>query len=400
LPNFVLLLDIGTTTISGEIFNPRAKKSLAIGLTPNEQAEFGDDIISRIGFALQDKTNARLLQAAISCSVNKLVKRLTADAKINKTDIKSVLCASNSAIHHMFLGFDLSTLVTPPYRPVHKQGLVIAAGKLGLNIAHNAHVRFLPNIGGFIGSDALCVLLASRICDSESPRLAIDIGTNGEIILGNKHRIIAASTAAGPAFEAGYIRNGMPAIKGAIDQIRIKNGKIHYHVIGGVKPKGITGSGLIDGCYEMLRTNAIDKFGKMKGKEFIVYEKGLKKVVVTQTDIRKLQLAKAAISAGVKVLLRRYKADFSDLEEIFFTGSFGGSVNASSAMGIGLIPETDKSKIKYLKNSVLAGLRLCAASPAAEEKLTDTIKIIEHMPLFGKYFEKQFMGSLSFGQYL
>ncbi len=396
MPNFVLLLDIGTTTVSGEIFNPRAKKSLAIGLILNEQAEFGEDVISRIGFASQDKTNARLLQAAISCSVNKLIKRLTADAGINKIDIQSVLCASNSAIHHMFLGFDLSTLITPPYRPVHKQGLVIAAGKLGLNIAHNANVKILPNIGGFIGSDALCVLLASRICDSESPRLAIDIGTNGEIILGNKRRIIAASTAAGPAFEAGYIKNGMPAIRGAIDKVRIKSGKIHYHVIGGTRPKGITGSGLIDGCYEMLRINEIDKSGKMKSKEFIVYEKGLKKVVITQTDIRKLQLAKAAISAGVKVLMRRYKADLSDLEAIFFTGSFGGSVNASSAMGIGLIPAINASKVKYLKNGVLAGLRLCAASPAAEKKLTDATKIIEHMPLFGKHFEKQFTMSLSF----
>jgi uncharacterized 2Fe-2S/4Fe-4S cluster protein (DUF4445 family) len=396
LPDLVLLLDIGTTTVSGEIFNPRTRKALAAGFTLNAQAEFGEDIITRIDFALKDRAHARLLQAAISCSVNKLIKRLTADAEINKIDIQSVLCASNSAIHHMFLGFDLSKLITPPYRPVHKQGFVVVAGKLGLNIAHNRNVKFLPNIGGFVGSDALCVILASRICDSESPRLAIDIGTNGEIILGSKRRIIAASTAAGPAFEAGYIKNGMPAIKGAIDKVKIKSGKIQYHVIGGARPKGITGSGLIDCCYEMLRTNAIDKSGKMKSKEFIVYEKGLKKVAITQADIRKLQLAKAAIAAGIKVLMSRYKSDFSDLGAIFFTGSFGSSVNASSAMGIGLIPAINARKVQYLQNAVLAGLRLCAASPAAERKIMEATKIIEHMPLFGKHFEKQFTGSISF----
>jgi uncharacterized 2Fe-2S/4Fe-4S cluster protein (DUF4445 family) len=394
----ILLLDIGTTTISADIFDSCRKKVLSTGMVLNSQARFGKDIVSRIGFALQHTDNPALLKKALVFSINLLARRLASEAGLDIKDIKSAVCASNSAIHHMLLGLDLSTLVSPPYRPVQKSEITIKASALGIRLAKDAQIQMLPNLGGFVGSDALCVILSSRIFSCSQPRLAIDIGTNGEIMLGNKHRIIVASAAAGPAFEAGYIKNGMPAVKGAIDKVKIVKGKPVFHVIGNVQPTGITGSGLIDACYEMLRAGIIQGSGKLNSAEFIVFKNAAKKIAVTQADIRKLQLAKAAIAAGVKILIKQYKTDIASIDRIVFTGSFGNSLSKKGIMGIGIIPKTGMHKVHYLANGVLAGLRLYAISPAMRNQLTAVSRMVEHRPLFGKNFADEFSASLSFGQ--
>jgi uncharacterized 2Fe-2S/4Fe-4S cluster protein (DUF4445 family) len=396
LSDLILLLDIGTTTISGDIFDTRRKKPIATGLVLNAQRRFGDDIVSRIGFASQASQNARLLQVAIADSINLLLKKLLRESGRTRADIGSVLCACNSAIHHMFAGLDLSSLITPPYRPIETRAMTLQAYQLGLKLGKTTPLTLLPNIGGFVGSDALCVILSSKVLDSDKPRLVIDIGTNGEIVLGNRHNIMVASAAAGPAFEAGYIKNGMPAIKGAIDRVRIIGGKADYRVIGGGQPAGIAGSGLIDLCYAMLQTGFLKKSGLMHEKEFIVYKKRGKKISITQADIRKIQLAKAAILAGVTVLIKRSRMDISDIDKILLTGSFGSSLATRGIMGVGIIPATDAGKLRYIQDGALKGLRLYASSAATQNRLIHAKDIIKHVPLFGKVFAKEFTPSLSF----
>jgi len=389
------LLDIGTTTISGSILDALKNKILSNGSVLNRQSQFGDDLVSRIDFALARRQNASLLQKKISSSVNSLINRLLADSSQKRGDIESALCVANSAMHHFFLGIDTSPLITPPYRPSRKMEITVYAKMLGLKLASNVSVTFLPNIEGFVGSDALSVILASNIYKDANLKLAIDIGTNGEVILGNKERILVASTAAGPAFEARYVKNGMSAIEGAIKSVKIRKGRIEYDVIGSGAPKGIAGSGLIDACYEILRTGLMDRSGKMKEKEFIIYKRGKKKISITQNDIRKLQLAKAAIFAATKVLLRRYGAQSADIDQVLLTGSFGSCLNTKSIAGIGLIPKIRIRKVKYLKGGALEGLRLYAANLSLCKHIPAVISRIEHLPLLGQGFGKEFISSLA-----
>jgi len=391
------LLDIGTTTISGSILDVPRKKILSSGLVLNRQSQFGADLVSRVGFALAGQENALLLQKKVSSSVNSLIEKLLADSLLKRKDIESVLCVANTAMHHLFLGIDTSPLITPPYRPSQKAEITVYAEMLGLKLTKNASVTFLPNIEGFVGSDALSVILASNIYRDKHLRLAIDIGTNGEVILGNKDRILVASTAAGPAFEARYVKSGMPAIEGAIKSVRITKRKIECGVIGDKTPRGIAGSGLIDACYEMFRTGIIDKSGKMAVREFVLYKRGKKKISITQGDVRKLQLAKAAIFASTKVLLRRYGVDKEKIDQILLTGSFGSSLNARGVIGVGLIPKINIKKIKHLRSGALEGLRLYATSPSLHKQILAILSKIEHLPLLGQAFGEEYISSLAFG---
>ena len=396
MPDLILLLDIGTTTISAEIIDSEMAKPLAHGIILNSQYEIGEDIISRMDFAIKSRQNILILQKKAANSINRLTQRLLKEGSIKSKDIKRVFCACNSAMHHILLGIDILPLITPPYRINQKSEITVFADMVGLKIRKNLKITFLPNIGGFVGSDALCSILASRIYKSKDLRVVIDMGTNGEIILGDMHRISAASTAAGPAFEARHIKNGMPAVEGAIAGVKVKNNHVKLNVIGSIEPKGITGSGLIDACYQLYQNGFIDRSGKMQAEEFILYKKGKKKIAVTQSDIRKLQLAKGAMLAGMKVLLRRYKADSSDIKQIMLTGSFGTRLNAKSVIGIGLIPKVNIERVKYIKNAVLTGLRLWVKDKSIRDNIFSILGTIEHIPLFGKAFGKEFAASLHF----
>jgi uncharacterized 2Fe-2S/4Fe-4S cluster protein (DUF4445 family) len=396
LTDLILLLDIGTTTISAEIINAKGFKSLASGVILNSQAEIGEDIISRIDFAIQNKQNALALQKKTAGSVNRLVKRLLRENSIKGENMAKVFCACNSAMHHIFLGIETLPLITPPYKTTQKSEATVYADMIGLDIRKNLEITFLPGIGGFVGSDALCAIFASDIFRSRSLMVVMDIGTNGEIAVGNAERISVASTAAGPAFEARYIKNGMPAVKGAISGVRIKNGRVKLDVIGNTRPEGITGSGLIDACYQIYLDGFIDRSGRMKAEEFVLYRRGRKKIVVTQSDIRKIQLAKGAVLAVMKTLLRRHKADNSDIKQIILTGAFGESLKAESIIGIGLTPKIDKKRIKYIQNAVLKGLKLWAQNKLMRDNVFSLLSKIDHIPLFGKAFGKEFTGSLQF----
>jgi uncharacterized 2Fe-2S/4Fe-4S cluster protein (DUF4445 family) len=397
LADCVLLLDIGTTTISAEIINTASNRSLIKGAIINSQSEIAEDIISRIDFALKSESNTALLKHKAIFSINKLVKKILRQCPISNADIKQVFCACNSAIHHILLGIDTRTLITPPYKIRQKEEITVCAGVMGLKIKKNIPLTFLPNIGGFVGSDAFCAALAGGIYKTlQGFAAVVDIGTNGEILLGNRHRILAASAAAGPAFGARHIKNGMQAVRGAITGVNIKNSGIELDVIGKINPKGITGSGLIDACYQLYKQGFIDRSGRMAKKEFVLYKNGRRRISITQSDVRRLQLAKGAILAGIKVLLKKLKADYSCIQRITITGAFGAGLNIESVIGLGIVPAIAVKKIQFMQDAVLKGLWLYARDKAKGNALRKVFDSIEHTPLLGRKFAEDFAGSLSF----
>ena len=383
--------------MTGALCDTQKNKIISSGFVLNQQTKFGDDVVTRVGFALKSTQNSEILQKKVTSSINKILKELLLKTKKSKKDIRACFCVCNTAMHHLFLGIDTSSLITPPYRATQKAELVVYSDRVGINLGKSIPITLLPNIGGFVGSDALSVLLASGIHSSRDIKLAVDIGTNGEIILGNKERILVASTAAGPAFEGRYISSGMPAVEGAIEAVKISFRKINLKVIGNKIPKGIAGSGLIDACYEIFRTNNMNKSGKLKENEFVLYKRANNKVSITQADIRKLQLAKAAIFAGIKTLMRRYNIVPNDIKEVIITGSFGNTINAKSLIGVGLIPRVDEKRVKSLAQGAIEGLKLYAQNSKLHDEILGVLSRIEHVPLLGKGFGDEFASSLSIG---
>jgi uncharacterized 2Fe-2S/4Fe-4S cluster protein (DUF4445 family) len=396
LSDLILFIDLGTTTISAEIVSSIGYKTLAGGVILNSQTTIGEDVVSRIDFAVKNRQNAAILQQKAANSINTLVSKLAKENSIKKKKIAKIFCACNSAMHHIFLGIDTLPLITPPYRIKQKSETTVYADMIGIDIKKNLEITFLPNIGGFVGSDALCAVLASNIYKSKHLKAVIDIGTNGEIAVGDMNRILVSSVAAGPAFEARYIKNGMPAVKGAISKVRINKGCVKLDIIGRIRPRGIAGSGLIDACYQLYKNGFIDHSGRMQKDEFVLYSGARKKIVITQSDIRKLQLAKGAIFAGIKVLLKRHKAGQDDLKQIMLTGSFGANLNIESVLGIGLVPNVGIKRVKYIQGAVLKGMKLWAQNKKKQDNIFSFLNNIEHVPLFGTAFGREFADSLQF----
>ncbi len=392
-----LLLDIGTTTVKGLLLNKATRREISSDFILNEQVKFGEDVITRIDFSLKSPKNADKLKFAALESINGLIKKLTKETPFKSSDIKEAIVVCNTAMHHLFLGLSAESLIRPPYKVLEKAEMTIKAKEAGINILQDAPVIILPNIGSFVGSDAIGLIIASNIYDSDSIKLAIDIGTNGEIILGSSDKILVTSTAAGPAFEGRCISCGVPATEGAIEKVRImKDGSVKSAVIGNISPKGICGSGLINTVAEMLKGGLIDKTGKMKHPSFVLFEKGNVKIFITQSDVRKLQLAKAAIYAGIKVLMRQLDIKASNISRVLITGSFGNSINAKNAILTGLIPRLSPSKVEFVKDAPIKGAKRYILSKKIQSELTSILSKVKRIPLARKGFQQTYVDSMSF----
>jgi len=262
-------------------------------------------------------------------------------------------------MHHLFAGIDLEPLSHVPFESPELAEQRFTPQKLNWKLPQDCRIRFIPCIGGFVGSDVLAGIVAVSMSTSAALTALIDLGTNGEIVLGNQDRILCASTAAGPAFEAGSIRMGMRAATGAIAQVSNRNGKLECTVIGDVAPRGICGSGLVDAVAAGLDSCAILPSGRLANgaREFPLTEP----VIVSQADVRELQLAKGAIAAGVRILLGRWGAAMQDLQTVYLAGAFGNYVRVESAARIGLL-EMDRERVVSAGNTALRGAKLILLS--------------------------------------
>ncbi|MBN1405916.1 MAG: DUF4445 domain-containing protein [Candidatus Omnitrophica bacterium] len=359
----ILILDIGTTTIKGLLVDKKSRRDISSGFVLNSQARFGEDVITRIDFAVKGAKNQETLRLAATGSINLLIKKLLQKTGLKQQDIKEAVIVCNTAMHHLFLGISAECLIRPPYKTSAKSELVVSQKTSGININKNAQVIILPNIGGFVGSDALAFIIASGIYKSKSVKLGVDIGTNGEIILGSSDKILVTSTAAGSAFETWYIKHG---------------------------------SDIIDAAAHMLRKGLMDKTGRMKQGEFVLSKKGAGKIRIKQADIRKMQLAKAAIYAGIKILMRQLGVDKDNISGIFITGTFGNFINAESAIRTGLIPDVAPAKVKFMKNAPATGAKEYALSKSTKERLTSILSRIKRIPMIRKDFQQTFADSMRF----
>ncbi len=388
---YVLAMDVGTTTLAAYLLDGKNGTLLASASALNPQGQYGADVISRIQYALEGGENA--LRDCVRETLAALTRRMAEQAGIFPHEITAAAVAGNTAMHHLLLGIDPGTLVTPPYMPKVFKALELAPAGL-LPIA--GKIRMLPNIAGFVGGDTVACMTAVRFDELEELTLLIDIGTNGEMVLGNRERRIACSTAAGPAFEGAKISCGMRGVEGAVDHVTLENGKLCHHVIGGGEAAGLCGSGLLDLIAVLLETGDIDESGLLEGGDFRLNGTA---VVLTQKDVREVQLAKAAIRAGIELLAQEMGRAVEDIRTVYLAGAFGNYLDPASACRIGMLPPCLEDHIIPIGNAAGEGAKLCALSREAyrySRRLAEETEFLELASL--PQFQDCYVDALEFSE--
>ena len=379
LDRYVLACDIGTTTVVVYLLDGRTGALLERTSARNPQSRFGADVISRIQHALQG--GAEELKTAIGETLRSLCADAAARAGIDPAAITRAAIAGNTAMHHLLLGIDPKPLVTPPYMPAVREALQIGCA------------RILPNIAGFVGGDTAACMTVTRFDQKEELTLLLDIGTNGEMVLGDKNRRVACSAAAGPAFEGAKISCGMVGAPGAVDHVAMENGKLTYSVIGGGEPKGLCGSGLLDLVAALLELGIIDGSGRMETEAFCLCPN----VRLTQRDVREVQLAKAAIRAGIELLCAHLGKRPEDIQAVLLAGAFGSYLDPASACRIGLIPPALLDRIRPIGNAAGEGAKLCALREGEYRYSQTLAESTEFLELAGMPdFQDRFVDALEF----
>ncbi len=377
-----IAIDLGTTTIAAQIVDLASGNVLGVETELNPQAPFGSDVMSRIRSALHGDD----LTSVIRRALGQMTVRL---ASGRQAQIVEVVLVGNTVMHHLFSGCDIEPLSHSPFASSHLGVQRFSSRELGWSLPVACTIRFVNCLGGFVGSDILAGIIATGMTHSDDLIALIDLGTNGEIAIGNRHGVVCASTAAGPAFEAGSIRMGMRAATGAISHVSLVAGEIKATVIGDVEPRGICGSGLVDAVAAGLTAGAILPSGRVTSGSKLFLVAG--SIVLYQADIRELQLAKAAIASGFKLLLKRLGAGVCDLKSIYLAGAFGNYVQIESAIRIGLI-NAPRELVHAAGNTALRGAKMLLL--ASQEP---PLPAIDHVSLAADSgFQDEFAGCMSF----
>ena len=412
---FGFAVDIGTSKIVGHLVNLTNGKTIAIESMENPQIIHGEDIMTRITFAMASNKNLSLLKKLVVDGINRILSKACKSAGIDSNNVYKLVVVGNTAMHHFFLEIQPKYLALSPYTPAIKRSVTVLNRKIGINANKGSTTTVLPIIAGFVGADAVADVLATEIHKSEEISLLIDIGTNTEIFLGNKNDIICCSCASGPAFEGGHIKHGMKAVTGAIEKIRISpNFEVKYETIGKVKPKGLCGSAVLDAVAEMLKNRIIDKHGvfkqniktkrlrkEKKEKRFIIaWGKETatgKEIVITQRDINEIQLAKAAIYTGCSILMKRKGIKTAEIDKVYIAGAFGSYLNLENAKIIGLIPNIPAEKIRLVGNTAVVGAKMALLSKKKMKEAEEISKRIRYLELANDPdFEQEFARALLF----
>ncbi len=368
-------VDVGTTTLVAQLVDRQSGRVLGVRTALNPQAALGADVMSRIQYALAPEGLHRL-RDLIRAEIGRMVEDLAAGAH---GPLRTVVLVGNTVMHHLFAGLNVEPLAHVPFEPEHDGMQMFRPAELGWRLAGDPLVCFLPCLGGFVGSDILAGLLATRLLESDELTGLMDLGTNGEIVFGSRQGAICASAAAGPAFEGGRIRWGMRAATGAISEVVLHDGRVECRVVGNAPPRGICGSGLVDAAAAALELGLLDERGRLR------VEGGLWQlcppVALTQRDIRELQLAKAAIAAGARILLRKLGAEPGDVRRLYLAGAFGNYVSRTSARRIGLL-HFDEDRVTPAGNTALLGAKMALFLESQEPENFDKLRRrVEHISL-------------------
>jgi len=415
---FGLAVDLGTTTVVTRLIDMSGGQCLATQAALNPQTCFGDDVVSRIAYAQTAKESAELQRAIIDC-INDLTAKLCKKAAIGSNDIFEMCIAGNTTMNHIFLGLPISQLGQAPYKAYSLDAHEVPPGELGLRINPAGNIYTVENIAGFVGADTTAVALAVDIDSAEEMTLIVDIGTNGEIVLGTKDKLYAASCAAGPALEGARITCGSRAFDGAIEAVVINEDDIDLDVIGNIPPRSICGSGMIDAVAVMLDLgviNATGRFAEPKTLEhklppaifarffeqdgqpaFRLDGAANNPVFLSQKDIREMQLAKGAIRAGIKLLQQKIGLEDSGVKRILLAGAFGNYISRRSALRIGLLPAVEAERIRFVGNAAAAGAQMILLSRQCRDEARELARKIEYVEIAHEPdFQMVFAESMSF----
>ena len=372
---YAAAFDIGTTTVAGYLLRlikageeEKSEKTEPCVVTTdscmNPQAQFGADVINRANYALENGMEE--ITKCIHAAIQKMLENMAEKAGIGTEDIYMISIAGNTCMHHLFLGIDVDSLVHAPYNPAVSDAMTLRASDYELTAHRACKLLVLPNIAGFVGADTVACLVATGLAEQEDWTLLIDIGTNGEMVLGKNHDMIACSTAAGPAFEGAGITCGMRGSAGAISKVVWADDHWECSVIGDRKARGICGSGILDLAAELLRSGQMDEYGEMDDPVLVLsdaeHSENGRPVTFEQKDVRQLQLAKAAISSGVHLLAKKQGIEIDEIKTVWLAGAFGSFLSPVSACRIGLIPEELNGRITAVGNAAGEGAKLVLIS--------------------------------------
>ncbi|TDA70528.1 MAG: DUF4445 domain-containing protein [Clostridia bacterium] len=408
-----LAIDIGTTTVVVYLVDLNTGATVDQRGGYNKQARYGDDVISRIIRATENG-GLNELHTAVITTINELVEKLVQRNKIDRADISVVVVAANTTMTHMFLGLPPKYIRLEPYIPTASEFPPVKAGELNLAINPDAWVLCFPAVASYMGGDIVAGVLATRLAESDALTLFIDIGTNGEMVLGNRDWMISCSCSAGPAFEGGGITFGMRAMKGAIERATIdpQTYEVEVQAISGYRPIGICGSGLIDLLAKLRRAGLIDRTGQFtrdtvtprlrqtdEDTEFVLVwgsetECG-KDIVITESDIKNILRSKGAVFAGIQSLLKAVQLDVHDIDRLLIAGGFGNYLNIHDAIQIGLLPDLPVEKYAFVGNTSVKGAKLALLSRPALEAAQELARKMTYLELSaGSSFMDEFVSAL------
>ncbi|WP_109205645.1 ASKHA domain-containing protein [Moorella sp. Hama-1] len=413
-PPVGLAVDLGTTKVAGFLINLETGATLAADGIMNPQIAYGEDVMARLGYALEGEEEYRRIQEVEIEGLNRLAATLAAKAGVAPTDIEEAVIVGNTAMHHLLLHLPVAQLARAPYVPALTTPVEVKARSLGLNFSPGAYVYLQPVIAGFVGGDHVAMILGSRLDEARKVTLGLDIGTNTEIVLSYGGKMLSCSCASGPAFEGAHIAQGMRAITGAISAVRLSDDgrEVFWESIGGAPPLGICGSGILDAVAELYRTGIINKSGRMDLKhprvrrpaeggppEFLLVpaeEAGIDSdLVVTQKDVSEIQLAKAAIASGTLLLLEAAGLNLADLKEVVVAGAFGTHLKLESAVTIGMFPNLPLTAFHQLGNAAGTGARLALISMTERRRCEHIARQVGYIELMTRpSFQEVYVDSL------
>lgn len=406
-----IAVDIGTTTIAVYLMNLTDGKTIDVISEINNQKNYGADVVSRIFYTAENKEGSKILKDVIISQLNSMIENICNKNNIETEKVYDVCIVGNTTMIHLLLGLPCENIAMAPYIPVTNSSMEFESREVGL--ITNGIISIVPGISAYVGSDITAGILTCGMLETEKYSLLLDIGTNGEMALGNKMEVITCSTAAGPAFEGANIKHGVGGISGAICKIDLSKDKI-YETIGNKKPIGICGSGVLDMVAQMLKYDLMDETGRITDlddeelSDNIIEINGIKQFVVaqlddneqitfSQKDVREVQLAKSAISAGIKILLKEKNLTYDDIDTLYLAGGFGNYMDKESAAAIGLIPKELKHKIKNIGNSAGSGAKAYLMSKKLREKAEELKSRTDYLELSSNHdFQDFFIEGMMF----
>ncbi|MGI6705298.1 MAG: ASKHA domain-containing protein [Clostridia bacterium] len=412
-------VDIGTTTMVGYLLDLNTGSQLDVYSMLNPQRSYGADVITRTDYTVENANGLEFLSGLVHQELNRMLEVFEERQSIRKENIYQMVVVGNTIMMHIFAGLPVRNIAVSPFIPVYSRGFSLDTREMGLRIHPNGKIHLLPCVAGYVGADTIAAVMASGMDQNDDISLLIDIGTNGEIALGNREKIVACSTAAGPAFEGAHIRHGLGGVRGAISKVELRDDGVSYVTIGGDPARGICGSGIVDVVSEMKNIGLIDIMGRIQDRDSIKVKKIADRIVpledkpafllvskeegatediyIYQKDLREVQLAKAAIASGIRILMKEMNISFDQIDHVYLAGGFGNYIDYKHACNIGLLPLELQEKLASIGNGAGVGAKMALLFEGDMNRAEEIRKKTQYVELSTRMdFQEVFVEMLMF----